>query len=177
MENNSIISTLQSEAVHFLQNNIIRINNVTIYLKEIEIYYFKKGEFEDPSVHCNEMQANRKYKLYVHRAGKKASNKYKGGNYPGVDFVLSDEADCYYTYLIRAIAFEDGEVIVGPNRVLRAILEKTGLSMQELEEASCEVVSSNQNNFDVCLSTRINLGKKVKDEYKNLNFRAVIVGD
>lgn len=177
MNNNSIISTLQSKAISFLQNYFIIINNVAIYLKEIEVYYFKKGELEDTSVHCNEMQANRKYKLYVHRAGKKASNKYRGANYAGVDFVLSDEADCYYTYLIRAIAFEDGDVIVGPNNVLKAILEKTGLSMQELEEASCEVVSYNQNNFDVCLSTRINLGKNTDDEHKNLDLRAVIVDE
>ena len=53
MEYQSILENLQNEASCFLQHSYLKINEVVIYPKEIEVYYYESGKFEDYSVHRN----------------------------------------------------------------------------------------------------------------------------
>ena len=48
-----LIERLQNEAKQFLTKSTLVLNNVIISPKEIEVYYYKKGVFEDESVHKN----------------------------------------------------------------------------------------------------------------------------
>lgn len=160
------IKELQSRAASFLQSYCLRVNGVTISLKEIEVYYYEKGVFEDYTVHCNELQMNNKFHFYVHRTGKSKDYKPKGGTRCGCDFVLSDKDNVYYTFLIRGIVI-DRELIVGPNNSLKAILSYTSLSYSELEGAKVELVPC-KNDCHILPSPRIGLGKP--EEEKNVIF-------
>ena len=95
METNTTIEKLQNEAARFLRQYCIVVNGVTLYPKEIEVYYFIKDVFEDDSVHRNKLQKNRQYQFYVHRYGVEDTAPYKGGNRPGVDFVVSGDDCCF----------------------------------------------------------------------------------
>lgn len=53
-----IIKKLQNEAYQFLKKKLV-LNGIAILPKEIEVYYYKEGEFEDKSVHQNELQTNK----------------------------------------------------------------------------------------------------------------------
>lgn len=143
--------------------------------KEIEVYYHKKGVFEDNSVHQNELQQHNKDHFYIHRWGKQQSDAYKGGNYPGIDFVVSNDTDVYHTYLIRS-AVINNEIYVGPHNVLKAIEKETKLKYDEIEKNTVEVISCN-NSYDVLFSNRINLGKMVLEEYRNIKLRAVVLDE
>ena len=90
MNNQSTIKRLQNEAGCFLTETKLKLMNVSIQPTEIESYYYKIGEFEDTSVHRNDLQKNNKNHFYVHRRGVKSTDKYKGGNRGGLDFVVSD---------------------------------------------------------------------------------------
>ena len=160
------IKELQSRAASFLQSYCLRVNGVTISLKEIEVYYYEKGVFEDYTVHCNELQMNNKFHFYVHRTGTSKDYKPKGGTRCGCDFVLSDKDNVYYTFLIRGIVI-DRELIVGPNNSLKAILSYTSLSYSELEGAKVELVPC-KNDCHILPSPRIGLGKP--EEEKNVIF-------
>ena len=160
------IKELQSRAASFLQSYCLRVNGVTISLKEIEVYYYEKGVFEDYTVHCNKLQMNNKFHFYVHRTGKSKDYKPKGGTRCGCDFVLSDKDNVYYTFLIRGIVI-DRELIVGPNNSLKAILSYTSLSYSELEGAKVELVPC-KNDCHILPSPRIGLGKP--EEEKNVIF-------
>lgn len=54
------------------------LKGVSVLPKEIEVYYYKNGQFEDTSVHRNDLQKNNKNHFYVHRRGTTQSDKYKG---------------------------------------------------------------------------------------------------
>jgi hypothetical protein len=136
------------------------------------VYYYEKGSFEDNSVHKNDLQKNNKNHFYVHRCGTKSSDSYKGGNYAGIDFVVSDTDDIYYTYLIRS-ALVNEEMGIGPHKVLEAIQKHSNLNYPEIESETIEVVQSNAN-CDVLFSSRINLGKTVDDEFCECKLRAVL---
>ena len=167
-----MIQKLQAEARLFLTESVLVLKGLSIRPKEIEVYYYEKGIFEDNSVHRNDLQKNNKNHFYVHRCGTKSSDSYKGGNYAGIDFVESDTADVYYTYLIRS-AIVNGEIVVGPHKVLEAIQTHSNLSYQEIESKTIEVVQS-YANCDVLFSNRINLGKTVDDEFCECKLRAVL---
>ena len=137
--------------------------------KEIEVYYYKKGEFEDESVHQNELQTQKhKNHFYVHRKGTKQTDSYKGGNRTCLDFVVSDDTNTYYSFLIRS-AIVGKEHVVGPNKVLKKIKEVCNLDNDGLERMLVNVVSNN-TDCDVLFSNRINLTKGFVD-YK---LRAVL---
>ncbi len=177
MENKSycsqeILQKLQAEARLFLTESVLVLKGLYIRPKEIEVYYYEKGGFEDNSVHCNDLQKHNKNHFYVHRCGTKLSDSYKGGNYAGIDFVVSDSDDIYYTYLIRSAIIKD-EMVVGPHKVLEAIHRHCNLSYQEIESETIEVVQS-YANCDVLFSSRINLGKTVDDEFCECKLRAVL---
>ena len=146
------------------------MNGLVIFPKEIEVYYYKEGEFEDSTVHRNELQKNNKYHFYVHRWGKTRNDKYKGGNRAGLDFVISDDENTYYSYLIRS-AVINGNLKVGPNKVLKTIEECTILSHKELESNTIEldIVDS---SYDVLFSERINLNQEC--EFSHYELRAVL---
>ena len=165
------IKKLQNDAAQILTQSKLLFLGQTISLKEIEIYYFKKGEFEDTSVHRNELQMNNKNHFYVHRYGLTKSDKYKGGNRAGLDFVISDEANTYYSYLIRSALIND-EPIVGPNNVLKKILKICKISCKDLENVNVELVTNNVSGI-VLFSERINLGKNA-GEYRECKLRAVV---
>lgn len=164
------IKSLQIEAAQFLTKTKMTMNGLAIFPKEIEVYYSKEGEFEDPTVHKNELQKNNKNHFYVHRWGKTKNDKYKGGNRAGLDFVVSDDENTYYSYLIRS-ALINGNLIVGPNKVLKTIEGLTNLSYKELESNTIELYALD-SSYDVLYSERINLNQKCESSHYEL--RAVL---
>ena len=164
------IKSLQIEAAQFLTKTKMTMNGLVIFPKEIEVYYSKEGEFEDPTVHKNELQKNNKNHFYVHRWGKTKNDKYKGGNRAGVDFVVSDDESTYYSYLIRS-ALINGNLIVGPNKVLETIEGLTNLSYKELESSTI-ALDAVDSSYDVLYSERINLNQKC--EFSHYELRAVL---
>ncbi len=170
---NKTINQLQYEAKEFLSRKKLVLNGVTILPKEIEVYYYNEKEgFTDESVHKNELQQKNKNHFYVHRWGLKRTDPYKGGNRPGLDFVLSDEANIYYSYLIRSAVINGEKPIIGPNKVLKKIEEISGLKLEELEKVQVDIISDDKHD-NVLFSERINLGENSKD-YCSLKLRAVL---
>ena len=160
---------LQNEAEKFIAQSALMINGVEVVPKEIEVYYFKEDEFEDDSVHRNVLQQMNKNHLYVHRNGLKETDSYKGGNRPGMDFVISDEKDVFYSYLIRSAVINTGEPIIGPNKVLKKVLELSGLKEYQLEQELVKV-KTHDNSGIALFSKRINLSKG----FVNSELRVVI---
>ena len=172
---NEAVKWLQDEAAQFLVKYELKLKDVIIQPKEIEMYFFKKGVFEDNSVHRNELQQNNRNHFYIHRNGIKQTDSYKGGNRPGLDFIVSDESFTFYSYLLRS-AVVNGKMIIGPNKVLEAIKSASRLSMQEIEATPIEIIS-NAKSCPVLFSSRIHLGKSVLDNYRNYKLRAVACDD
>lgn len=170
--NKEIIRKLQNEAKEFLMSRI-NIEGIDIFPKEVESYYYKKGIFEDDSVHGNKLQRNKRNHFYIHRWGKKEQDAYKGGNRAGIDFVISDNEDEYYSILIRS-AIINGDPIVGPHNVLEKIKSVSNLSYKEIEKKKIKVEPNYTSNIIVLFSKRINLGNKVSEEYQNCYLRAVL---
>lgn len=171
------IERLQNEAKLFLTGFKLVLNGISIKPKESEVYCFEEaGDFKDSSVHRNDLQKNNKNHFYVHRNGSTKSDPYKGGNRTGLDFVVSDNDNTYYSYLIRSAVINDGKLVVGPYKVLKAIQNACGFSSyDELETKTVELVANDVSN-DVLFSKRINLGKNAK-EYINCELRAVLCDD
>lgn len=178
MYDKNFAANLQKEASVFLRGYYLLVNNIAIYLKEIEAYYFEHGRFEDYSVHRNKLQKNNKHKFYIHRYGQDADSSYKSSpknNRGGCDFVMSDSDGVYYSYLIRSIVIND-VLYVGPRKSLNAIIENTGLSYEELEKANVTIVPF-ENNHDVLNTSRIGLGNSIEKEaelYKNSELRCIL---
>lgn len=170
----TIVKYLQREAEHFLCNSTLILNGVTIQPTEIEVYYHNEGEFEDKSVHKNELQQNNARHFYIHRRGRNATDSIKGGNRAGIDFVLSDEKNMYYTYLIRS-AIINGYLVIGPHKVLETIEKECALTEKEIEGAAVQIVMNNVPGI-VLFSKRINLGRNA-EEYSDLKLRAVLCDD
>ena len=166
-----VVKSLQDEAKRFLLNDTIVLNGICIRPKEIEVYYYKENKFDDNSVHQNELQRNNKNHFYIHRWGIRKTDSYKGGNYPGIDFVISNDKNIYYSYLIRS-AIINNEPIVGPHKVLEKIIKECNISCKEIEKTPIEIVP-NKISCDVLFSGRINLGKLVSKKYKECKLRAV----
>ena len=167
------IERLQKEVSQFLLQSKLVLNGVVVMPKEVEVYYYKKGEFEDDSVHRNALQKNNEGHFYVHRTGTEKTDPYKGGNYPGVDFVMSDNEEVYYSYLIRGAVVND-KLIVGPHNVLQAIKSECKLDDYKYIENRPVEIESNTVSCPVLFSKRINLGKKVREEFVNCKLRAVL---
>lgn len=170
-----IIANLQTDANKFITENNLELNGVIIEPKEIEIYYYKEGVFEDNSVHKNELQTANPNHFYIHRTGTKRTDTYKGGNYPGIDYVISNEPGTYHSYLIRS-AVLGNKLVVGPNKILRAILQLTNMTKEELEATDIKKGTCNKT-CDVLYSTRINLGKTVSDDFVLCQLRIVLCDD
>ena len=170
---------LQEEIVSFLKTWRLVWNGIRICPKEIEAYYYEKeGEFKDDSVHRNDLQKNNKNHFYIHRWGTKQSDSYKSGNRTGIDFVVSDNEKIYYSYLIRSAEI-NGETIIGPNKVLKKIIELCGFSGEHIDiyykelEGSPVMLEPNSVYTDVLFSKRINLSKG----YVDYELRAVLCDD
>ena len=178
MYNSSFEKILQEQASEFLKNNYLLVNGIEIYLKEIEVYYYEQGKFEDYTVHGNKLQQNRKNYFYVHRYGKDAASSYKSSpnnTRGGCDFVLSDKDGVYFSLLIRSIVINE-ELFVGPRKSLNAIIEKTGLSYEELEKAQV-IVKPIEKSYDVFTTSRIGLGKPVNSDdacYREAKLRFIL---
>lgn len=167
---------LQKEAAEFLTNYKLKLNGLIIQPTEIEVYYYRKGEFEDDSVHQNELQQNNRAHFYIHRWGKKKDDPYKGGNRPGIDFVVSKEEYVYHTFLIRS-ALVSNNPVVGPNKVLKAIQDACKLAdFKEIENTIVDICPE-KNPYDVVFSTRINLSSNTSSDYLNRELRAVLCDD
>jgi hypothetical protein len=104
--------------------------------------------------------------------GTRQQDKYKGRNYAGVDLVVSNQSGVYYSYLIRS-AVVDNNLVVGPNKVLNAILEASKLAKEELENRTVDMIACDRRH-DVLFSKRINLGVKVNDKFRSCKLRAVV---
>ena len=107
--------------------------------------------------------------FYVHRWGTLKTDSYKSANRAGLDFVISDEDDTYYSYLIRSAVIVKGEPIVGPNKVLKKIIEVSNFDNKKLEDELVKIISNNLSS-DVMFSNRINLSKG----FINCKLRAVL---
>ena len=150
MNNQAIIERLQNEAKQFLKETKLMLNGVSILPKEIEVYYYKEGELEDTSVHRNDLQKNNKNHFYVHRRGKTPTDNFKGGNWGGLDFVVSDDENIYYSYLIRSAMIDDRPVI-GPHNVLESVLKHCKLDRMALENEPIDLLT-NHLSCDVLFS-------------------------
>lgn len=168
------VNRLQKEAAEFLNNSKLALKGIIIQPTEIEVYYYKKGVFEDKSVHRNSLQQNNFSHFYIHRWGVEKQDSYKGGNRAGIDFVISQENNLYHTFLIRS-AIIKGKPIVGPNKVLNAIIDECNISKEEIENTIIEICSE-KIHYDVVFSQRVNLSKTA-EEYQNLPLRAVLCDD
>lgn len=169
---NDIVTRLLKDAKTFLTNKLV-LNKVEISPKEIEVYYYKEGEFEDKSVHQNELQKNHKNHFYVHRC--KNSNSYKGGNRAGMDFVVSDDEKTYYSYLIRS-AVVNGQPFYGPNNVLNAIKRACGcVEYADLEKQVVDTVPYDIKYDDIIYTTRFGLGKNVDACFHDYQLRLVVL--
>lgn len=166
------INNLQTDARKFITKNNLELNGVIIEPKEIEIYYYKEGVFEDNSVHKNELQTANPNHFYIHRIGTKRTDTYKGGNYPGIDYVISNEPGTYHSYLIRSAVLDD-QLVIGPNKVLRAILQHTNMTKEELEATNIRKITCDRT-CDVLYSNRINLGKTVSEDFVLCQLRIVL---
>lgn len=167
-----VVNELQLRLSEFISGYKLGIGGAVIEPKEVEVYYYKDGEFEDNSVHRNELQAMNPNRFYVHRMGVSRQDKYKGWNYAGVDLVVSNQSGVYYSYLIRS-AVVDNNLVVGPNKVLNAILVASKLTKEEMENRPVDMIACDRRH-DVLFSKRINLGVKVKDEFRFCKLRAVV---
>lgn len=174
MNNQAIIERLQNEEKQFVTETKLLLNGVSIIPKEIEGYYYKVGVFEDTSVHRNELQKNNKNHFYVHRRGKTPTDKFKGENRGGLDFVVSDDENTYYSYLIRSAMIDDS-LVIGPHNVLESILEHCKVDKTALESEPIKLVK-NHLSCDVLFSKRINLGKNA-GQFLDYKLRAVICDD
>ena len=170
------IKRLQNDAVQFLTKSNLVVNGVVISPKEIEVYYYEvNGSFKDGSVHRNELQKNNKNHFYVHRWGITKNDKYKGVNRAGLDLVISDNENVYYSYLIRSAVIGDN-LVVGPNKVLNAIKDICKcLDYKELENTFVKLEPNGVSDA-VLFSNRINLGENA-GKYSDYKLRAVICDD
>lgn len=167
-----VVNELQSSVMGFISGYKLGIGGTVIEPKEVEVYYYKEGVFEDNSVHRNELQMMNSNHFYVHRMGMRQQDKYKGWNYAGVDLVVSNQSGVYYSYLIRS-AVVDNNLVVGPNKVLNAILVASKLTKEEMENTPVDMLACDRR-YDVLFSKRINLGIKVKDKFRSCKLRAVV---
>lgn len=165
MDKKEITSRLQQEAIDFLHTKKLIVKGVEIYPKEIEMYYYKEGEYEDYPVHQADKQQDKKFKFYLHEVGR-----------GGLDLVLSDEVGVYKSLLLRSVVIGD-ELITGPLNTLDAILKKTELSEEELGNIDVEVRDYDRSSFDVFTSSRIGIrdAKKNEDKYfKGVELRFIL---
>ena len=170
--NQIFIKKLQNEARDFLTSKKMLLERVSILPKEVESYCFNEDEFKDNSVHRNDLQKNNANHFYIHRWGYSKLDSYKGGNYAGIDFVVSNNPNVYYSFLIRSAVIND-KLVIGPHKVLLEIANASGLSYGEIESKTVSLVP-NKISQDVLFSHRINLGKTVPDVYRNCDLRAVL---
>lgn len=152
-------------------------NELRIYPIEVEAY-FKHSKFNDEFVHGNELQRDNYGRFYVHRIGITKNSKFKGGTRGGIDICLSDSVDSYYGILIRSAKFDDGTMKFGPNNVLKYIIEDKSVDYNTLEEESVlkeavEDCRNSENKSIILHSTRVGLGRKQSNDFKDLQLRTI----
>lgn len=153
-------------------------NGLRIYPIEVEAY-FKDSQFNDESVHGNKLQKNNYGRFYVHRTGKTQDSKIKGGTRGGVDICLSDDVNTYYGILIRSAKFDDGTTKFGPNNVLKFIIEDKNVDYKTLEndfvlKEAVEDCRDRENKSIILHSTRVGLGRKQSDDFRDLQLRTIV---
>lgn len=169
----NIVTKLQKEANQFIAHNKLVLNGVEIYPKEIEVYYYN-DDFKDNAVH-KKSQQTKKYKnhFYVHRC--KKSDSYKGGNRAGLDFVVSNDENTYYSYLIRSAEINH-KLVCGPNNVLNEIKRACGYDGNaELEKQNINPVSSDVKYEGIIYTTRFGVGNSVDAYFRGLALRLVVL--
>ena len=103
--NQIFIKKLQNEARDFLTSKKMLLERVSILPKEVESYCFNEDEFKDNSVHRNDLQKNNANHFYIHRWGYSKLDSYKGGNYAGIDFVVSNNPNVYSNHYYDNFSF------------------------------------------------------------------------
>jgi hypothetical protein len=106
-----------------LTDYMIQIDdNFCLYPIEVEAYYYNESNFQDTTVHKNELQKKRFGKLYFHRAGRKRGNAFLFDE-GGVDICLSS-GEYYFGILIRSTWInEEKEPVCGPGLLTRRIVQ------------------------------------------------------
>lgn len=124
MDEHQYLASLHNNYALYLQDYLIR-------MMELELY-----SADDPFTHGNELQ-KQELGFYIHRSGKTASSKYKGGSFGGIDLVINGIG-----FLIRSIevykiygeALIQESLIEGPNLTLNKLSDLSGWQFEDLEK-------------------------------------------
>ena len=142
------------ELANYLINEcILKIGEIEYELMELE-FYFKDKNHEDTNTHCSlcQMQSNR---WYLHQLG---NNKFKSGNYKGLDITFGDE-DSYGGILIRGIK-ANNEIIAGPSNTVSKIMENLNLQINDMDTLGNLIFEqdiSTNNSLKIIEKENINL--------------------
>ncbi|MBP5402716.1 MAG: hypothetical protein J6Y36_06115 [Treponema sp.] len=149
-----IIKKLQEILTKILLETQIKISteNGDVYIEPvlIEAYYYKKGVFEDFSVHRNEdLQKNHFGKLFIHRPRGcyKKDTKPVFENRGGIDLCLSKSSDYFFSVLIREayVTMKEKRIYVnGPGRLIKYLSGQSFGSEKEIPEFT--VISEDNYN-------------------------------
>lgn len=134
-DKDEIVKQLQKINECFLQNYIIKINDLKIYPVEVEIYYYNNnGIFRDGNCHKNELQQYkvenkdsekifRFGKLYFHRRGKLKDHNISICS-GGFDVCVANSDGYFLSILIRSAYFNNNidTLEIGINKIVRKIL-------------------------------------------------------
>ena len=186
-----IIEQLQKINECFLQNYIIKINDLAleIYPLEIEIYYYdNKGIFQDGNSHQNILQQRRFGQIYFHRRGKKENNSIDFIRY-GMDICVSKN-DCFLSILIRSAYFnEKKEPVRGIRNIVDEILfkyedkkinekkkkrnKKENLEKynKEKEQIRYNLINLEKKEKNIIIETNLNKEKEIKHHIRISNNR------
>ena len=143
---------------------------IFLYPLEVEAYYNDGDQFEDSSCHCHALQYDRFGKLYFHRLGATDTiDKNRGGT----DLCLSTRNGLCYSILIRSAKIND-QVIIGPHRVAKKILNQPPTPHSELENKEVLEVSPDNEwtSGPIFHGERIRPGKNA-GRYRKLNLRSL----
>lgn len=166
----TLVAKLQKETEAIYSKRISILGyGVKITLSDIEVYR-QDAEYDDNSVHANDKQKGNYGHLYIHRYGKSADSKR---SYAGVDFCLSNDRETSYSWLLRGVTIEkDGDIkyYQGPMIVLKAIMDITGKTPDELEGYDWKIVTENVR-IPFFFTRRVNLGSTVKPIWKEAPLR------
>ncbi|MGE0786712.1 MAG: hypothetical protein AB7S26_13655 [Sandaracinaceae bacterium] len=108
----------------------MEIGDARYRIDEVEVY-LRDPAHPDPFVHGHTAQRP-PGQFYFHRAG----HGFRGGSFKGVDLTIGEGPDAIGGILIRAIHRAPDEAVVGPSRVVDALLAAGGwASVSALDEA------------------------------------------
>lgn len=159
----------------FLTNYYIKINNVSVYPFEIEIYYFNEKDFKDVYTHKNKLQ--------------KEFNKIYPHNHYGYDLfdyciALNEKCDYYLSLLFRSGFIDDKDTFYDrPSKFGEALKDKLGENIfYNINEANIKLEKKDnihESDAIILYSSRVGLNANNDNDLKShtMNLRAVILSE